>query len=212
MLNVGINNPNFKSNPINNVHLRNSQGGYVKAVFAELDKKNPKDVEGIKSISNLWKHAKYITTYCNKFLIPDLEENARYFSLELMGNGETLAEKTIGLLKLKFENLVHMKTMHISVLQAKPDIMFKDVNQTRPIKGIGEVLMGETFKLAGNKGFGKIEISSTNDDFYYRSFKNANLSLYQEEKFYNNFDIIEVYKQNFDKYINYINKKYNPEK
>lgn len=209
MLNIGVNNPNFKSTPIQNVHLRNAQGGYVKAVFTELDQKNIEDIEGIRNISTLWKNADYGKTYCKHFLTSNIDNNVRYFSLEFE-HGKNLAERILGLLKLRFSKNLNTGKMDISLLQTKPEIMYTDYEQNRAIKGVGETLLSAAFVLAKNKKISRIDIVSTNDYFYYNSFKKAGLDLNEEDKMYYNIGDIEIHNKDFDKYIDYINKKYTP--
>jgi len=214
MINAISNSPNFKSRPIYDANLRkiNKNGNceYVKAVFAELSPKDITDRNAMQFVSSAWEKAKYVGKIGKNFLgqFP-YQKDTRHFSLELSQNEGSLAEKIVGLLELITKEYKECKELHISHLQANPDFMFKNKDSSRDIKGIGEMFLNGVFKLAKKEKACNVSLLSTNDDFYYKTFKNAGINLFEEDIGYDNNGLIEIKEKDFEKYIKYSNEKYN---
>ena len=201
MLNVGANNPNFKSNPIRNVNIHDSQGRLIKAVFSEL---NPKDDgEVVRALPELWgAKAQYIDILAHTFPKEQTACSSRYFALELLEDSLDMSKKIVGLLKLK--NLSNTKNQLIG-LQSRPDCISLSEN-SRSLCGVGENCLAGVFSLSKENEINQIELHSTNDGFYKKTFGDAKIDFQEANSFF------KINKDFFGKYIDYIKQKYKIDK
>jgi len=204
------NNVNFTSTPIHDVNLKRiADGANIPAVFTRLSIKNDEDLNAVTQIKNKWpKVHQIITCFCNEFCKPQTYD-ADYFAIELKNNTPFLSEKIVGLFKsIKIKN-GDKERVYLSRIFSKPEHM-RD-NETRTIKGIGEVLLAETFNLAKKIKATCLDFHSDNDAFYFRTFEKAKIKIEPGENFdpkNHDFHFSEKY---FDQYIDYCKKEYSIE-
>lgn len=210
MLNVGSNNISFKSNPVHNVHLRNTQGGYVKAVFSELNPKKAVDIDAVKQIQNTWKNAPQAEVFCSMFL-DNSSKGSKYYALELFDKKQNLGDKILGLLVVDSYKDNFKKIFDLVAVQTKPDNKYCSLDIKRDVKGIGEVLLLESFRFAKKQKEDFLRVASSNNPFYLKSFNDAKI-VFEEARMGLGASNFFIDKTNFDKYINYGRNKYKIEK
>lgn len=188
---------NFKSTPVNIVHLKNAKNSPVKAVFSELEKD---DTKIVTNLVPLWgEKARYIDPISYSFLGNKVDDPHRFFSLDLLeGNLKNLSEKIVGIAKLKF---LPDSKLKIAAIQARPDCIYSD-KSTRNFKGIGENFLSEIFALSKKFNIKNVGLISTNDDFYNNTFFKAGINYHEFDGFF------QIPDKSFDKYINYVKNKY----
>lgn len=201
-------NTTFTSTPIHYVKLKKItngvENGFVKAVFSKLNQADEKDRIAIQQVQDIWGKKEFIAnSCCENFFKEQSPETQTYNCIELISNAP-LGERIIGLAKSLTLDLGKTKIYHLSWLASK----LKLDNPERGIKGVGEVLLGEVFNKAKNKKM-PLEFTSSNDSFYFKTFKNAGLDFVEDEELFEMGNgLFTIQKRDFDKYINYCQKKY----
>lgn len=205
------NNINFTSTPIHYVNLKKLtngvEDGFVKAVFSKLNPSDKKDIDAIIQINQDWDEEYLVSEYCGDFIrniSPDINQ---YHAIELLENKD-LGDKIVGLVKYYFKNYGNKENLHLSWLITNPKAKFISRDEKREIKGVGEILLGETFnKAKEHKALG-LEFSYGNDSFYKKTFENAGINIINGKTFNPSDKEFYVETEDFDKYINYCQNKY----
>lgn len=200
------NSVNFTSTPIHYVNLKKVtngiEDGFVKAVFSKL---NPNDKEGdclaIEKIKETWKENDMAEKFAGifKFFKSDLNF---YNALELVGNNN-LDERIVSMVKSSVEG---GRTLKLSILLSKPEL-FKE-NIQRPMKNVGELMLGEIFHKAKQLQVSRLEFESAEDAFYIHVFDKVGIEL-TGDKYNPVKHKFSLPKEDFDKYLKYIQKEYN---
>lgn len=82
-------------------------------------------------------------------------------------------------------------------------------NVKNPSGGIGEVLLGRVFSNAKNYDSTYLEFVSANDSFYLDKFKKIGINPHKSpNKFDTESDHFYIYKDDFDKYLDYMKNEY----
>jgi len=168
------NSVNFTSTPIHYVNLKKVtngvEDGFIKAVFTKL---NPNDLEGdclaIEKIKETWKENDMAEKFAGifKFFKSDLNF---YNALELVGNNN-LDERIVSLVKSSIEG---GRTLKLSILLSKPELSRENIQ--RPIKNVGELMLGEIFNKAKQLQVSRLEFESAEDAFYIHVLTRLGLS------------------------------------
>lgn len=212
------NNINFTSTPLRSVNIKNIanevETGLTRACFSHLDPGNPEDGNAMRKIIKNWQknienlllpedvedRIKGITTrICEQFFEPKPDEE--FFAIELPKETANipLAERILGLFKLK----VSEDNLSLPFIVTHPKLVTQ--YEKRRYKGVGEAMIGEIIRIAKKDGFLSVGITSSNDDFYIKTLKNAKIPTGKEVCDCSYFQIPRKY---FDTYLNYIDKKY----
>jgi len=201
---------NFTSTPLHPVNLRKftngAQDGFVKAVFSKLDPNNLEDLAALKEIeTNADSEKSAILRMLCGFFPYNCFQNDQYHCLELVGEG-SLAQRIVGLLNTT-PGLGDKKAYVGKLIATVP--RFKYGKDDRGIKGVGEVMLGETFNLAKKGGFERLSFDSTKNPFYDETFRTAKVNVQEREiSGWDSARNIIIPKTEFDKYINYCEDKY----
>jgi hypothetical protein len=203
---------NFKSTPLHHVNIRKVENGatvgFEKMMFSKLDNGDSTDRVAVKFIGQNWVGAPYAKLFDEWFNEKPLTKSIepRHYAVELLDKGKDLAEKIQGLLRVKIENYSHGKNLDVSLIQSHPDLLYTSKYKKRSLAGFGEVMLGECFKIAKKENAGTLVISSTNDEFYDKTFERAKIKIWNTS--INSGGVFRIEKSEFDKYINYVNEKY----
>lgn len=209
MLNVGSNNISFKSNPLGNVHLRKVKNGVVQGskemVFSELSQIDKVDIQAIKEIGETWKRPDLSLpkAYSQMFLGDEVSPDIKYYAIESPHKNKKLSDKIVAFMKLNF--YPEDENLELAIVQSHPDLMLQDKKE-RSLKGCGEILLGKTFDFAKQNKTKTVQIGSSNNAFYYKTFKDAKVDFHSFLR--GNIRDFIIFDKEFDKYINYINQKY----
>lgn len=222
------NSVNFGSTPLHQVNLRKGDGsGFVRAVVSELDPKCEEDFLALSQVAKDWNAGFFVGKILNFFEAcrgsltshqnnPELQDwivknnPQTYYAVELLHEAP-LHEKIAGLLMATFKrNTLHnCRNLDLSLLQVRPDIMYQDGvdNSARRIKGVGEVLVGQVFRHAKESAAPSITITSSNDYFYYETFKKSGVEMI-DDRLYDYTAPFTIKSGEFDKYLGYTEQKY----
>lgn len=197
------NNVSFTSTPIHTITLKKLtngvENGTIKAVFSKLNPFDIKDIESIEKIKETWSDPeKLIHSFYRHF--KEKKSDNEFFAIELdEKNG--LSKTILGLLNTCF--LPKDKMYHLLTINTKPN--FIKGRKDKEIKGIGEIMLGEAIQQAKQKKVDSFNFISLADNFYDHTFEKAKLKFHKSENSYAHY-IIES--EDFDKYIEYCEKKY----
>jgi len=202
----------FKSKPLHYVNLKkftnNVDDGFIKAVFSELNPSNSVDKEAIKEIRESWKDNSTAGDFCDYFICDShikhpssfaIKNPTKYFCIELI-NKNPLGQRIIGVLKT-FPDLKIPDYYYLSRIATKNEFRYGD--SERSIKNIGEILLGESFNETKKRNFSGLTFTSLCDEFFETSFNNAGID------FKNRWGDFTIEKGELNKYLEYIQKKFN---
>lgn len=194
-----LNSMSFGSTPIHRVNVYSAvDNKLIPAVFSRLNQNNLQDIKALTQIKDSWKNVYFSLTsdLCDSFL---KKEPYEYYAIELTNN-EPLDKKIIGLAQLDIDRIPKLK-----ILTTHPDFTIEK-NPKRTIKGVGEVLFGETVNTVKKNGLGFLEFCSLNDAFYDKILKNAKIDPQNVHgKYSRNYVLVEKY---FNGFLEYISNKY----
>lgn len=195
------NNVNFTSTPLHRVNLINAKdGSFIPAIFSKLNKEDAIDKEALEHIMDTWNSSLAHDYYYNF-----RNNNHLFNAIELLGS-EKLEERIVGLAESNSHNLF--------LLITKPKLSEKN-KINRQIKNIGEKLLGEIFSQSKNAKADYLDFEALKNavDFYKKSFERAGIkytSEIKEPKHINSEVLFSINQDQFNKYINYIKKKFEP--
>lgn len=205
-------NINFTSIPVNEVKVLSSKGAYILspqcAIVSKLSQTCAEDINAIKKINRTWaQHSSIAYTFCRFFLNKSEKTmQSEYYALEIPQKGRPFT-KIIGLFSTSKGNSGELK---LDYIVTEPDFQYK--NFKRNIKGVGEVMLGEVFNIAKEKHANLLNIFSTKVNFFDTTFKNASIQRFDDMDT-SSFNITSRFyhlkSKSFDKYIKYIEQKYN---
>jgi hypothetical protein len=204
------NSVSFKSRPIREINLAKNKKERIGAVFTELLQKE--DRPAIQKIydSPEWDEASGRNHLCGDFIARKPDESLKFYAIELADKTKELADRIVGLFNTEVckDNDTGKKFLDFSFAFAKPSLKFRDENLPRGHKGIGENMLAETFRIAKEQNFDTVAITSTNNPFYEHSFKEAKLKNIKRKPLLNGIIEYRISGSEFDKYIDYVQKKY----
>lgn len=194
----------FTSTPLYPLRLPRTDGkGFVKGVLSELTPNDVADRNAVRNISEAWKNgSNLINLLCNEFFGDSV--GAKFYAIELMGNGAEKLEKRIIALS-KVEIYPELKFPFLSYLVAKPELTAQ--NSARAIKNIGEALFGGICNQVRTLQCDCIMLTPVNKRFFARTFQNAHIT----EPIINpelEFEEVFLPCKSIDKYINYWRKNF----
>lgn len=198
------NSVNFKGTPLYPVQIRKTTDAkeYVTGMLLKLDAKNPDDINLIKQLNATWvKWSTIINNYYKNFIGQNENKTFEHYAIKLQNENHDIA----GVLTASSSE--NQKGLHLSYIISNPELTLK--NAQRPLKGVGEILLGHVFHKAEKLKADFVDFTSSNNLFYLSTFKKAGIDLSEEMDYT---DILEnhfvVGPSNFKKYIRYCEEKY----
>lgn len=205
------NNIYFTSTPLYRLNLtkivNEAENGVAKGVFSKLNPKSELDIEAIKQIKESF--TKIDANCPGQLLCRDFlnnsSDNIEYYALEL-SEKPTLAERIVGLAQIYPEKRNYL----LPYLYVMPE--FQKSNPNRTLKNAGKLLMSLIFNQVKNSRSTGLSFSSTNDNFYLKIFRDANIKLTGDSYFHRgkNYEFSKFFidRDDFDTYQNYIKNKF----
>jgi len=204
------NNVNFTSTPLHYVNLKNlakdGGGGFVKAVLTRLDPNDKADLAALKEAKKSWK-----LKHCvgDQFLT-EFESQGMSFgfnAVELVSE-EPLVKKIIGLVSTSIDDFDGISLFSLNTLFTKPS--FSKAMRSRKISGVGEIMLGEAIFNAKKSNSFDMSFNSSMSavKFYKTTFEDAGIELTSKKYNPQSCDF-RLFPEDFDKYINHVQKKYN---
>lgn len=198
------NSVNFTSRPIHYVNIRNADNKFVKAVFSRLDPKCGVDKAAIEKLQNSWEVPhELMKDFYAEFSCP--KDGKEFNAIELPGKGP-LHKRILGVVYSKTYMLWNKEHMSMPLLITNPEIKYG--RESRKLKGIGEIMLGEVFNRAKKMNVPELEFNSEANKFFRKFFRHTKVKIVDGVNFnpYNRF--FHISQENFDKCINWCQKKH----
>jgi len=205
------NNINFTSAPLYHVNLKkvSASKNLGKAILSNLNPKDDIDKEAVKQIK------KYLIqnetfqnehsvgkAFCDDFF-GFFSRFSKFEAIELP-NDNVLHKKIIGLVSY-YKNI--SGNLHLSFIFTNP--AFQSKNNTRNLKGVGEIALGRVFKMAQKIEAPELNFTSSKEsnEFYFKTLKRAHINLNNGKNSFNEYNNqITINQEDFNKYLDYIKK------
>lgn len=208
-----VSSTSFTSTPLKKVYLRSiNKNGEEKLIKGMYTKLTPEDINSIKEISQNWQvpHGLAQDFYRDfnfyNFISPDTKQS--FNAVELISK-KPLKEKILGLMHCYTSVICGEKSLCGNTIFVNPNL--STANKNRNIKGIGEILLGNFFSQAkrGNVDYANFTSSSSAVSFYRTTLKKAGIKVSKNNYFNKDRCRFSIPQNEFDKYIQYCQKKYN---
>jgi len=202
------NNLNFKSIPIHSVNIKNADNTLSKAVFSKLNPLDYIDRHAVEQIKNTWDDEYLCATelFREDFFSKNANE-CMFHALELPGT-DKLEKRILGLSESSFDC---DKSLYLDLIFINPSQ--KRGSEQKKFKNLGEVLLASVFNIARKNDSSKLQFSSVNNGFYYKTFQDAKIKTVEmplatgpHKQMFSDFIIG---KTQIKKYIMYCQKKFN---
>ncbi len=199
---------NFTSTPIQPIILKEMKDGIevgtVKAMLTRLDPWTSEDKTAIEQIQKKWKDKQKLLDIIKKNFSKK-NGSDEFYAIE-KPESETLAEKIVGLLGVKIMQNEFQNQLYLSAIMTKPKLSSRASNGS--LKGIGETLFRQCFVSAKTNHANRVNFVSYDDKFYTNTLKNAGVDLSDPKKYNPKENKFFIPKEDYDKYITSIDKKY----
>lgn len=202
--------PNFRAIPLYDVTLLDKLGEKgIKATVVELEKNNAKDIFAIDEVAkqcdrkNSWLTQKpdwIFFSILDHFKRPNEIRKTKYYAVTVPDKDNF---KILGCMSLNENSRTEGKLLWLNDLFVSNDVAKR--NESRNLRGVGEVLLGEAIRLAKNSKNFALDFISVADKFYDHSFNNAKIG---NARLRDTSAEYRVEQSKFDKFLEYCDKKY----
>ena len=160
----------------------------------------------VKEICEKWDASTTLASAFSRSFRFGKTDGVNFNAIEIVDMENPLG-KIIGLVKSFPKIKINETSLFLQQLITEPTLSKN--NGHRAIKGVGEILLGECFEIAKKMNFSSVDIPSSNNPFYFHTFKEAKIDILEGYSFDKKSSEFSIPRKDFDKYINYFREKYN---
>lgn len=207
---VQKNNPNFTSMHLHSADLRRFENGVetdtVKAIISKINPADKKDAAALKEIREAWeKISRLAGIYFKEFFRYPGSLKAEYYAVETPITPKK--NKIVGLMSIMPVGNGKLHDLYISYLLPDPRIMQE--RSITKVKGISEVLLGESFQRAKETRAVNLDFMSTasENDFYHKTLRKAGIAV-EKGNPDEPMGVFCIQNGDFGKYLKYCREKF----